>query len=72
MFAVLTPLFTMNVYDRVVPNKAIETFWVLALGVFIVSCVVGFVDRGGRSEGRRSEGARSEAARTVTEGRRRS
>ena len=43
-----------------------------ALGVFIVSCVVGFVDRGGRSEGRRSEGARSEAARTVTEGRRRS
>ena len=40
-----------------------------ALGVCIVSCVVGFVDRGG--SGRRSEGART-AARTVTEGRRRS
>jgi ATP-binding cassette subfamily C protein LapB len=45
LFALVMPLFIMNVYDRVVPNNTIETLWVLAIGVGVVY-IFDFIMRG--------------------------
>ena len=49
MLALAMPLFTMNVYDRVIPNKAAATLWVLALGVGL-ALVFDFVLRIARAQ----------------------
>lgn len=32
IFALVSPLFVMNIYDKVVPNLAFESLWLLATG----------------------------------------
>lgn len=36
LFALTSPIFIMNVYDRVIPNSALETGWVLGIGALTV------------------------------------
>lgn len=57
LIAVASPLFVMNVYDRVIPNNAMDTLWVLASGIAVIylfnfmlsSLRTHFVDTAGRS-----------------------
>jgi ATP-binding cassette subfamily C protein LapB len=43
LFVLATPLFTRNVYDRVIPNNAVETLMVFAVGVLIVYLLDAFI-----------------------------
>lgn len=36
IFALASTLYIMNVYDRVIPNSAYETLWMLSIGAFVV------------------------------------
>ena len=56
LFALTSPIFMMNIYNRVLPNNAMETGWVLAIGAmtvfifdFIMKTLRGyFIDLAGR------------------------
>jgi len=36
LFGLASPFFILNVYDRVVPNAAFETLWVLGIGIAVI------------------------------------
>ncbi len=56
LFALTSPIFMMNIYNRVLPNNAMETGWVLAIGAvtvfffdFVMKTLRGyFIDLAGR------------------------
>lgn len=43
LFVLASPLFTMNIYDRVIPNNAIETLWMFAIGIVIIYVIDTFL-----------------------------
>jgi ATP-binding cassette subfamily C protein LapB len=57
VFTIATSIFSMQVYDRVVPNKAEGTMWVLAIGAITIFCFdfilrtlrAYFLDKAGKS-----------------------
>ncbi len=48
LFGLTSPIFIMNIYNRVIPNNAIETGWVLGIGALIIF-VFDFIMRNLRS-----------------------
>jgi len=36
VFGLISPFYVLNVYDKVIPNAAFETLWVLSIGVTII------------------------------------
>ena len=38
IFALALPLFTMNIYNRIIPNRALDSLWTTVIGVLIMLC----------------------------------
>jgi ABC-type multidrug transport system fused ATPase/permease subunit len=36
VFGLASPFFVLIVYDRVIPNNAVETLWVLSIGIMVI------------------------------------